>query len=117
MRTTSASRPPATAGNLESVPAPQSRGDCVLQPKATQSHINATSKPPQCVLIANRLRPKPVSLPWGNGGGTVGEPWGKATNSPCLSGCFPNVNLRPCLCCANQPPVPDVAPGLHAAFP
>src|ERR1035437_1384183 len=35
----------------------------------------------------------------------------------CLSGCFPNVNLRPCLCCANQPPVPDVAPGLHAAFP
>src|ERR1035437_2940585 len=76
MRTTSASRPPATAGNLESVPAPQSRGDCVLQPKATQSHINATSKPPQCVLIANRLRPKPVLLPWGNGGGTVGERWG-----------------------------------------
>jgi hypothetical protein len=49
--------------------------------QATQNHINATSKPPQCVLMANRLRPKPVSLLWGNGGGTVGERWGKATNS------------------------------------
>jgi hypothetical protein len=26
--------------------------------KATQSHINATSKPPQSVLIGNRLRPQ-----------------------------------------------------------
>src|ERR1039457_5472427 len=26
--------------------------------KATQSHINATSKPPQSLLIANRLRPQ-----------------------------------------------------------
>jgi len=29
-----------------------------LQAKATQSHINATSKPPQSLLIANRLRPQ-----------------------------------------------------------
>ena len=36
---------------------------------------------------------------------------------PCLSGCFPNMNLRPFSCYAQQAPVPDVAPGLHAAFP
>jgi len=35
----------------------------------------------------------------------------------CLSGCFPSVNLRLFPHCARQFSVPDVAPGLHAAFP
>jgi len=34
------------------------RGECRMPGEATQSHINATSKPPQSVLIANRLRPQ-----------------------------------------------------------
>ena len=39
------------------------------------------------------------------------------TNEACLSGCFPNVNLRSFLHCGRQAPVPDVTAGLHAAFP
>jgi hypothetical protein len=35
----------------------------------------------------------------------------------CLSGCFPSVDLRSFPHCARQSSVPDVAPGLHAAFP
>jgi len=39
------------------------------------------------------------------------------SNEPCLSGCFPNVNLRSFLHCGRQASVPDVTAGLHAAFP
>jgi hypothetical protein len=42
---------------------------------------------------------------------------GNGQFEPCLSGCFPNGNLRPFSRCAHPAPVPDVAPGLHAAFP
>jgi hypothetical protein len=39
MRTTSASRPPATTGNLETGPAPQFRRDCVLQPRVASREL------------------------------------------------------------------------------
>jgi hypothetical protein len=35
----------------------------------------------------------------------------------CLSGCFPNVNLRTFPNCARQASISDIAARLHAAFP
>jgi hypothetical protein len=52
--------------NPRSIATPQARSSAFYilnstfergRPKPPQSHINATSKPPQCVLLANRLRP------------------------------------------------------------
>lgn len=40
-----------------------------------------------------------------------------ALDVACLSGCFPNVNLRSFPYCARQASISDIAAGLHAAFP